>query len=71
MEYLGHIVSHGGIKVDPDKTKSIMEWEIPNSLNNIGGFLGWTSYYCSFVNNYGKIEELVRGLLKKEEFSRT
>ena len=28
VEYLGHIVSHEGVKVDPNKVKSMMEWPI-------------------------------------------
>ena len=32
VEYLGHIVSHEGVKVDPRKTKTIKEWKIPTSI---------------------------------------
>jgi hypothetical protein len=32
VEYLGHIVSHEGVKVDPNKIKSIREWPIPKTL---------------------------------------
>ena len=31
VEYLGHIVSHDGVKVDPNKMKSIKEWKIPHN----------------------------------------
>ena len=35
MEYLGHIVSHEGVKVDPRKIKAIKEWKIPTSINHL------------------------------------
>ena len=44
VEYLGHIVSHEGVKVDPKKNKSIKEWKIPTTLKNLQGFLGLTWY---------------------------
>ena len=53
VEYLGHIVSHEGVKVDPNKIKVIMEWPIPKTLTNIREFLGFTGYYFNFVKNYG------------------
>jgi len=55
VEYLGHIVSHEGIKVDPNKIKSIKKWKIPTTINHVQRFLGLTNYYHEFVNNYGKI----------------
>ena len=30
VEYLGHIVSHEGVKVEPKKIKTIKEWKIPH-----------------------------------------
>jgi hypothetical protein len=29
VEYLGHIVSHEGVKVDPNKIKAMMDWRFP------------------------------------------
>ena len=29
VEYMGHIVSHEGVKVDPNKIKAIKEWKVP------------------------------------------
>lgn len=32
VEYLGHILSYEGVKVDPNKIKMMMEWLIPKTL---------------------------------------
>ena len=71
MEYLGHIVSNDGFKLDPNKINASMEWPIHKTLKNIRGFLGLTRYYRKFVNNYGQIEEPLTWLLEKEALSWT
>jgi hypothetical protein len=50
VEYLGHIVSHEGVKVDPNKIKAMMDWPIPKTLKNIRGCLGLTGY--KFFRHY-------------------
>jgi hypothetical protein len=38
VQYLGHIASHEGVKVDPNKIKAMMDWSIPKTLKNLRGF---------------------------------
>jgi hypothetical protein len=71
VEYLGHIVSHEGVKVDPNKIKSMMDLLIPKILKNLRGFLGLIGYYHKFVRHYGRIETPLMKLTKKDEFSWT
>jgi len=69
VEYLGHVVSREGVKVDPNKIKAIREWTIPKTLKKLRGFLGLRGYYRKFVKNYGQTTTTLTTLLKKEAFS--
>jgi hypothetical protein len=69
VDYLGHIVSHEGIKVNPNNIKAMMDWSIPKTLKNLRGFFGLTGYYHKFVQNYGRIASPLTTLTKKDEFS--
>ena len=68
---MGHIISHEGVKVDPDKIKSMMDCSIPKTMKNLRGLLGLTRYYHKFVRNYGIITSPLTSLLKKDAFSWT
>ena len=68
VEYLGHIVSHEGVKEDPNKIKVIMDCPIPKTLKNLRGLLSLTRYYHKFSRNYGRIEASLMTLIKKDAF---
>ena len=42
MEYLGHIVSHEGVKVGPKKIKVSKEWKLHKTIKQLQGLLGLT-----------------------------
>jgi hypothetical protein len=68
---LVHIVSHEGVKVDPNKIKAMMDTSISKTLKNLRAFLGLTGYYHKFVWHYGRIETPLMTLTKKDAFSWT
>lgn len=66
--YLGHIISERGIRPDPDKIKTIVEWQedkVKRSVKEVRSFLGICNYYRRFVRNFAQIARPLNYLLKK------
>jgi hypothetical protein len=45
VAFLGHVISKGGISVDPSKVQDVLSWNAPVSVGNIRSFLGLAGYY--------------------------
>jgi hypothetical protein len=45
VPFLRHIISNGGISVDPAKVREIVAWKIPSTVTEIRSFLGLVSYH--------------------------
>ena len=48
-----------------------MDSSIPKTFYNLRGFLGLIGYYSMFIRNYGRIEESITTITKKDAFSWT
>jgi hypothetical protein len=42
VAFLGHIISKGGISMDPSKVQDVLSWNVPTSVGDIRSFLGLT-----------------------------
>lgn len=49
MKILGRIVDDDGIRMDPDKVDSILNWKVPTSKELLRGFLGSVGYLADDV----------------------
>ncbi|KAL8134978.1 hypothetical protein AgCh_009846 [Apium graveolens] len=67
VQFLGHVVSHEGIKVDPAKIEAITNWERPKTPTEVRRFLGLIGYYRQFVQDFSKIATPLTKLTRKNE----
>ena len=67
--YLDNVICQEGVKVDPEKIKSILEWAIPRNLTELRGFIGLCNYYRRFVKGYSWYTAPLTDLTKKGAFS--
>jgi hypothetical protein len=63
VPFLGHIISNGGILVDPVKVREIVSWKIPSSVTKVRSFLGLAGYYRRFIEGLSKIAKPMTSLL--------
>ncbi|GJR74467.1 putative reverse transcriptase domain-containing protein [Tanacetum coccineum] len=47
VQFLGHVIDHNGVHVDPAKIKAIKNWVAPTTPTEVRQFLGLAGYYRS------------------------
>jgi hypothetical protein len=67
VSFLGHIISEGGISIDPSKVKDVLSWSTPQNVLDIRSFLGLTGYYRRLIEGFSKISKPMTELLEKSK----
>jgi hypothetical protein len=65
--FLGHVISKGGISVDPSMVQDVLSWNVPTSVSDIRSFLGLAGYYRKFIEGFLKISKAMTELLEKDK----
>ena len=65
IEYLGHIVSAYGIRMDPKKVAVILAWPVPQNVSELRSFLGLSCFYHKFIKYYSFIAAPMTDLLQE------
>jgi len=63
---LGHVIFKKGVEVDKAKVDLIANLSPPKSVKDIRSFLGHTSFYQWFIQNFSKIARSLTSLLAKD-----
>lgn len=66
VEYLGLIISHNCVKMDPVKVKAIKEWPVPKNVKEVQQFRGFANFYRRFIEGFSKITKPLDRLTRKD-----
>jgi hypothetical protein len=64
---LGHVISKGGIFVDPSKVQDVLSWNAPTSVSDTRSFLVLAGYYQRFIEGFSNINRPMTELHKKDK----
>lgn len=66
VKYLGLIITTKGIKMDPAKIDTVINWLTPKNVRDVQSFLGFANFYRRFVRNFSIIASPLTRLTKKD-----
>ncbi|PHT96270.1 hypothetical protein BC332_34804 [Capsicum chinense] len=66
LNYVGHIWSKDGVKIDPKRVEAILDLKPPKTVKQLKRFLGMVYYISSFMKNLQLEMPNLRKLLQKQ-----
>ena len=66
VNFLGHKISSEGISPSEEKISAVTKWPVPSNLEEVKSFLGFASFYRSYVPGFADIAEPLHRLTRKK-----
>ena len=66
VNFLGHKISSAGISPSEEKISAVARWPPPSNLEEVKKFLGFASFYRSYVPGFAEIAEPLHRLTRKK-----
>jgi hypothetical protein len=66
LEFLGHVVSREGLRVDEKKIEKVKNWPRPTTVKEVQAFMGFVNYYRRFIEKISNIAGPLYKMVKKE-----
>nr|GEX03991.1 putative reverse transcriptase domain-containing protein [Tanacetum cinerariifolium] len=67
IQFLGHMIDHNGVLVDPTKIEAIRNWVAPTMPTEVRQFLGLACYYRRFIEGFSMISKPLTKLTQKDK----
>ena len=55
MDFLGHVVTDEGLKVQSSKVKAVTDWPTPKNVTQVLQFKGLVGFYRRFIKGFSKV----------------
>ncbi|POW17893.1 hypothetical protein PSTT_00227 [Puccinia striiformis] len=65
VKFLGFVITRDGIRMDPSKLSTILDWPYPNSLQQLRRFLGFSNFYRRFIPKFSDLARPLTNLTKE------
>lgn len=67
LKYLGFVVDGNGLRTDPDKVSSMINYPRPKTTTEIKRFIGMTSWYRKFICHFSTLVAPLNDLIKAKK----
>ena len=69
LEFLGHILSTDGLRVDPKETSAVADWPVPKDIPQLRSFLGMANCFRKFIEYFALRTLPLTRMLRKDSIA--